>query len=151
MTTTIGPTFSPTTGIAPAPHDDAIEGAAAVVGESTAPAEQTGGDHPLAKFGPNDLHPMVQSLASFTPGHGGEARALLAQYTPPANPQGGHGGPGTATPLYDGKKPGVKQAPELKAPPPAVPGKPIDMQQMEALNKIVQSFKGGLDGVGAKA
>jgi len=148
MTTTIAPTFSPTPGIAPSQHDDSIEGAAAVAGENSAPAEQTGGEHPLAKFSPSDLHRMVQSFASFAPIQGSEAHGLLAQYTP----QGAPGGPGTPTPLYGGKKPGGTQAPQLKAPPPSVPGKPIDVQQMEALNKTVQNFnvKSGPVGVSAK-
>jgi hypothetical protein len=54
--------------------------------------------------------------------------------------------------LYGGQKPGGAQAPQLKAPPPTVPGKPIDVQQMEALNKTVQKFNvtGGPAGVSAK-
>lgn len=152
MTTTIATTFSPTPAIAPAQHDVSIECAAAMVGENTAPAEQTGGEHPLAKFGPNDLHWMVQSFASFAPVQGSEAHGVLAQYTPQGNPQGTHGGPGTATPLYDRKTPAGTHTPQLKAPPPTVPSKPIDVQQMEALNKTVQNFnvKSGPVGVSAK-
>ena len=77
---------------------------------------------------------------------------MLAQYTPPGHRQGTHGGPGIAIPLYDRKTPGGTQTAQLKAPPPIAPGKPIDVQQMEALNKTVQNFnvKSGPDGVTAK-
>ena len=95
---------------------------------------------------------MVQSFASFAPVQGGGAHGLLAPYTPQSDSQGTHGGPGTATPLYGGKKPGGTPGPQLKAPPPTVPGKPIDVQQMEALNKTAQNYnvKSGPVGVSGK-
>ncbi|HEU0204268.1 MAG TPA: hypothetical protein VFR86_27975, partial [Burkholderiaceae bacterium] len=134
---TIGPASAATVGATQTEHDEPAPGAAQV------DAEQALGDagaHPLARLARNDLHPAVQSFAQLAPGNGGDAATLLA----PSAPQAAHpGGPhGRATPLYQGQQPPLAgKGQPLTAPPPAIPGAPIDVKRMEALNKIVQSYK----------
>jgi hypothetical protein len=106
---------------APARDDTAVDGAA------------IGGEHPLARFAPNELHRAVLAFAS-NAGH--DADTLFAPRTPQAD---GARGPGAGIPLYGGERPGaqVQQLPST----PVKPGPPIDAQQMEVMNRTVQRFR----------
>jgi hypothetical protein len=132
---TINPTSASSVGVA---QTNADEIALDVAQSETTQAEPQSSADPLAKFALNDLHPVAHSFAQFAPGQGNDAEALLARYTP----QNHADTKGTAAPLYQSKEPpGTGQVQQVKAPPPATPGAPIDVSRMEALNKTVQSYK----------
>ena len=118
-----------------AAHDDATDDTGTPAAEATAPSEQAAGAHPLAAFGTNQLHPLVQQFAAFTPEH---ANTWLAPYGPPPETPGAGAPRNTGIPLYDTQGPGGAPGPQLAA--SAKPGKPMDLQQLEALNKIAQKF-----------
>ncbi len=123
MTTTIGPTPTPLPSIAPEQPQDTTHDAAATHG-GTALAETAAGEHPLAKLAAGDLHRFAQGPTLLAP----------FQAPPQAGPQPG---PGSATPLYDTKDP---NGPGPQLAPPVKPAPPMELRQLEALNKKAQDY-----------
>ncbi|HEU5297190.1 MAG TPA: hypothetical protein VFU71_20585, partial [Burkholderiaceae bacterium] len=137
MTTTITTNSASTSGIASMPHDDTLD-AAANAPEHAGPAT-TDGAHPLAKFGPNDLHQLVQPYVGLALGRDGDA-PLLAFRAPTDSAPGAQGPSGGPTPLHDDQVPGATRTQETPAPKPAVPSAPMDVRQVEVLNRTVQAY-----------
>lgn len=139
MTTTIGPASTQPTAIAQTqPHDATVDAAAAAHDDATA-APQAASEHPLAKLALGDLHRFVQAFAPTTANPGNEVPTLLAPFqAPQAGPKGPNAGAGI--PLYDTKQPG---GPGQQLPAPAKPAAPMDVQQLDALNRAVQKYDMG--------
>ncbi|HEY6354503.1 MAG TPA: hypothetical protein VIY30_08440, partial [Burkholderiaceae bacterium] len=82
---------------------------------------------------------LVQPFVGLAPEHDSDA-PLLAFRAPRESAPGARGPSGGPAPLYDDQTPGATRSQETPAPKPAVPGKPMDLQQMEALNRTVQAY-----------
>lgn len=122
--THITPASNSTAGLQPVDADPAPEAGATQADPGATHAE--GAEHPLARFALGDLHRAVQRFAH---------DAGL-----PNTPVFPHGNGGQPVPLYGGKQP--QAAPVQQTPaPPAIPGVPIDVARMEALNNQVQKFR----------
>lgn len=120
-------TSTPHPGIAPATLEDQVDSARETGPQATF-GEPMEGEHPFAKFGPNDLHPLARPFTGFGPEFGGMGQ-----------PRGPQGDPYGATRLYDTQGPAGSQGPQLAA-PPAKPGKPMELGQLESLNTIAKRF-----------
>jgi hypothetical protein len=132
--TTINPASTTAAGIVPAQTDPSLHTASNLESE-TPQLQDSHGDHPLAKFALNDLHQAVQRFAGFARDPGQHADPWLAPHAPQAETH-----PGKGMPLYNGQTPNGAPVQQTPA-PPAIPGAPIDVRQMEAWNAAVQKFK----------
>ena len=72
-------TSTPHPGIAPATLEDQVDSARETGPQATF-GEPMEGEHPFAKFGPNDLHPLARPFTGFGPEFGGMGQ--------PRGPQG---------------------------------------------------------------
>ena len=130
------PILPATGGFASVAVNDALATAEAppdAVNADGAQPDRAGADS-LARFALYDLPPSLQKFAWSAPGEGGNGAILLA---PQAD---GHDTAGPGQRLYGGIFPQVVQAQQIAAPLPAVPGTPIDLRRMEAMNATVQGF-----------
>ena len=95
-------------------------------GQGTAGAARDASEHPADRFAFNDLHQ-----------HGQQFVALANYRSHPSSPSG-HPMGKQGVPLYQSQGVGSNAGQQVGA--PAKPGQPLDLAQMEALNRRVQNF-----------